>query len=51
MAENNFSRFFAENEDLPQALDKDFKTRLQEVLQGREKTVPRYQLEAEEDAA
>ena len=48
MVETHFSRFFPENEDLPQALDKDYKTRLQEVIQGREKTVPHYQLEAEE---
>ena len=47
MIEIHFSRFFTE-EDLPQALDKDYKTRLQEVLQSLEKTVPRYRLEAEE---
>ncbi|MEJ2429857.1 MAG: putative dsRNA-binding protein, partial [Deltaproteobacteria bacterium] len=34
--------------DLPQALDKDYKTRLQEIIQSREKTVPHYRLEAEE---
>jgi ribonuclease-3 len=44
----HFSRFFSENEDLPEALDKDYKTRLQEVLQSREKTIPNYRLEAEE---
>jgi len=48
IVEIHFSRFFSEDEDLPQALDKDYKTRLQEVLQSREKTVPHYQLEAEE---
>jgi ribonuclease-3 len=48
MVESQFSRFFSEEEDLPQALDKDYKTRLQEVLQSREKTVPSYRLEAEE---
>jgi ribonuclease-3 len=47
IVETHFSRFFSE-EDLPQALDKDYKTRLQEVLQSREKTVPLYRLEAEE---
>jgi ribonuclease-3 len=48
IVELQFSRFFSEEEDLPQALDKDYKTRLQEVLQRREKTVPDYRLEAEE---
>jgi len=48
MVEVHFSRFVAEEEDLPHALDKDYKTRLQEVLQSREKTVPHYRLEAEE---
>lgn len=48
MVEFQFSRFFSEEEDLPQALDKDYKTRLQEILQSREKTVPHYRLEAEE---
>lgn len=48
MVESHFSRFFSEDEDLPQALDKDYKTRLQEVLQSTEKTVPHYRLEAEE---
>lgn len=48
MVEVHFSRFVSEEEDLPQALDKDYKTRLQEVLQSREKTVPHYRLEAEE---
>jgi ribonuclease-3 len=44
----HFSRFFSEEENLPQALGKDYKTRLQEVLQSREKAVPQYRLEAEE---
>jgi len=48
MVEVQFSRFFSEEEELPQALDKDYKTRLQEILQSREKTVPQYRLEAEE---
>ncbi len=48
VVEAHFSRFFSEDEDLPQALDKDYKTRLQEVLQSREKTIPQYRLEAEE---
>jgi len=48
MVEVHFSLFVSEEEDLPQALDKDYKTRLQEVLQSREKTVPHYRLEAEE---
>jgi ribonuclease III len=48
IVETHFSRFFSEDEDLPQALDKDYKTRLQEVIQSREKTVPHYRLEAEE---
>lgn len=48
VVETHFARFFSEDEDLPQALDKDYKTRLQEVLQSREKTVPQYRLEAEE---
>jgi ribonuclease-3 len=48
MVEAHFSLFFSEEEDLPPVLDKDFKTRLQEVLQSREKTVPHYRLEAEE---
>ena len=48
MVEAHFSRFFSEEEDLPQVLDKDYKTRLQEVFQSREKTVPHYRLEAEE---
>ena len=48
IVEIQFSRFLSEDEDLPQALDKDYKTRLQEVLQSREKTVPHYRLEAEE---
>jgi ribonuclease-3 len=48
LVDAHFSRFFSENEDLPQALDKDYKTRLQEVIQSREKTVPLYRLEAEE---
>ena len=48
MVEAQFSRFFSEEEDLPQALDKDYKTRLQEIVQSREKTVPHYRLEAEE---
>ena len=48
MVEFQFSRFFSEEEDLPLVLDKDYKTRLQEILQGREKTVPHYRLEAEE---
>jgi len=48
MVEAHFSRFFPENEDQPLALDKDYKTRLQEVIQSQEKTVPRYRLEAEE---
>jgi ribonuclease-3 len=48
MVESHFARFFSEEEDLPHALGKDYKTRLQEVLQSREKTVPHYRLEAEE---
>ena len=48
MVEFQFCRFFSEEEDLPQALDKDYKTRLQEIIQSREKTVPHYRLEAEE---
>ena len=48
LVESQFARFFSEDEDLPHALDKDYKTRLQEVLQSREKTVPHYRLEAEE---
>ena len=48
MVHVHFSRFVSEEEDLPQALDKDYKTRLQEVLQSLEKTVPQYRLEAEE---
>ena len=48
IVETHFSQFFSEDEDLPQALDKDYKTRLQEVIQSREKTVPHYRLEAEE---
>jgi ribonuclease-3 len=48
LVESQFARFFSEDEDLPDALDKDYKTRLQEVLQSREKTVPHYRLEAEE---
>ena len=48
MVETHFSRLFSEDEDPPQALDKDFKTQLQEAVQSREKTVPQYQLEAEE---
>jgi ribonuclease-3 len=48
IVETHFSRFFSEDEDLPQALDKDYKTRLQEVIQSLEKTVPHYRLEAEE---
>jgi len=48
VVESHFARFFSEEEDLPHALDKDYKTRLQEVLQSREKTVPHYRLEAEE---
>lgn len=48
IVEMHFSRFLSEDEDLPQALDKDYKTRLQEVVQSREKTVPHYRLEAEE---
>ena len=48
MVEVQFARFFSEEEELPQALDKDYKTRLQEILQSREKTVPHYRLEAEE---
>jgi ribonuclease-3 len=48
IVEMHFSRFLSEDEDLPQALDKDYKTRLQEVVQSREKTIPHYRLEAEE---
>jgi ribonuclease-3 len=48
VVEAHFSRFFSEEEDLPQTLDKDYKTRLQEVLQGREKVLPDYRPEAEE---
>jgi ribonuclease-3 len=48
MVEFQFCRFFSEEEDLPQVLDKDYKTRLQEIIQSREKTVPHYRLEAEE---
>ena len=48
LVEAHFSRFISEEEDIPQVLGKDFKTRLQEVLQSREKTVPHYRLEAEE---
>jgi ribonuclease-3 len=48
MVELHFARFFSEDEDLPQALDKDYKTRLQEILQSLEKVVPQYRIEAEE---
>ncbi len=48
IVENHFSRFLSEDKDLPQALDKDYKTRLQEVIQSRDKVVPHYRLEAEE---
>jgi ribonuclease-3 len=46
--EMHFARLLAEDEELPQTLDKDYKTRLQEVMQSRERTVPEYKLEAEE---
>jgi ribonuclease-3 len=48
VVEDHFSLFLPENENLPQAMDKDYKTRLQEVIQSREKTVPHYRLEAAE---
>jgi ribonuclease-3 len=48
MVESHFARFLSAEEDLTHALDKDYKTRLQELLQSREKTVPHYRLEAEE---
>jgi ribonuclease III len=48
LVDSHFARFFSEDEDSPSVLDKDYKTRLQEVLQSREKTVPHYRLEAEE---
>jgi ribonuclease-3 len=46
--ERHFSQLYSREEDLPQVLEKDYKTQLQEILQGREKTLPYYRLEAEE---
>lgn len=48
VVEAHFSRLFVEDENLPQALDKDYKTHLQELVQGRDRTVPHYRVEAEE---
>lgn len=43
-----FSRFLSEDDDFPQSLDKDYKTRLQELMQSLERITPEYRLEAEE---
>ncbi|MBW2071663.1 MAG: ribonuclease III [Deltaproteobacteria bacterium] len=48
VVEQLFAPFLTDKEDLPIVLDRDYKTRLQEIVQARDKTVPRYRLEAEE---
>jgi ribonuclease-3 len=46
VVERHFARLLAEDEESP--YDKDAKTRLQELVQAREKVTPYYRLEAEE---
>jgi ribonuclease-3 len=46
VAERHFARLLAEDEETP--YDKDAKTRLQELVQAKEKVTPYYRMEAEE---
>jgi ribonuclease-3 len=46
VVERHFARLLAEDEEAP--YDKDAKTRLQELVQAREKVTPYYRMEAEE---
>lgn len=46
VVERHFARFLSEDEEVP--YDKDAKTRLQELVQARQKVTPHYRLEGEE---
>lgn len=46
LVDRHFARLLAEDDEVP--CDKDAKTRLQELVQAREKVTPHYRLEAEE---